>query len=75
MNERWVLLWSQRQNALHIETLDTMYTNNRNAYRDNRAGDYRLLLIGTREEVDATAESLRNTIANREFDMPEKVAL
>jgi hypothetical protein len=74
MTEPYVLLWSQRQNALHIEPLEFMFTNNRNAYRDNRGGDYRLLLIGTREEVDATCDSMRSTMANREFDMPPKVA-
>jgi hypothetical protein len=73
MTEQWVLLWSHKQNALHIEPLSLMFTNNRNAYRDNRGGDYRLLLIGTREEVDATCDSMRSTMANREFDMPEKV--
>ncbi len=72
--EQWVLLWSQRQNALHIEPLEHMLKMNRQAYRDNKGGDYRLMLIGARAEVDATADSLRSTMAQREFDMPEKAS-
>lgn len=60
-----VLLWSQRQNALHIETLDQHLSLNRQAYRDNQGGDYRVMFIGTREEVDNAATALRNTISDR----------
>ena len=65
-SERWVLLWSQRQNALHVETLERHASSNREAYADNRAGDYRLLLVGTRDEVEATAAAIRPTLAQRE---------
>jgi len=57
--EQWVLAWSQRQNALHVETLERHMQLNREACVDNRPGDYRLLRIGTRAEVDATANSIR----------------
>lgn len=60
-----VLLWSQRQNALHIEPMDHHLSVNRRAYRDNQGGDYRVLFVGTREEVDEAATALRNTIAGR----------
>ena len=62
----WVLLWSQRQNALHIEPMDAMLSANRNAYRDNRPGDYRLLFVGDKETVDAAADAMRSTMADRE---------
>jgi hypothetical protein len=74
MTEQWVLLWSQKQNALHIEPMDRMLTINRNAYRDNRPGDYRTLFIGPRDVIDAAADAMRSTMADREFDMPPKVA-
>ena len=64
-SDRWVLCWSQRQNALHVETLERHASSNREAYAENRPGDYRLLLVGTRDEVDATASSIRPTMALR----------
>ena len=66
--EQWVLCWSQRQNALHVETLERHASSNREAYAENRAGDYRLLLVGSRDEVDATANSIRATMAQRATD-------
>ena len=65
MTEQWALLWSQQQNALHVETLAQHCSANRQAYADNRSGDYRMLLVGTRGEVDATAASIRPTLATR----------
>lgn len=65
MPEQYVLLWSQRQNALHIETLEKHTSLNRAAYADNAPGDYRMLLLGTRAEVDATAASIRQTLVQR----------
>lgn len=66
MAEQWVLCWSCSQNALHVETLERHTSMNRAAYADNRPGDYRLLLVGTRAEVDSTAASIRPTMAQRE---------
>ena len=67
MTEQWVLLWSCAQNALHVETLAQHTSTNRQAYAENRPGDYRLLLVGTRAEVDATAASIRPTIVARKI--------
>lgn len=66
MAEQWALLWSQAQNALHVETLAQHTSSNRQAYADNEPGDYRMLLVGTRAEVDATAASIRQTLVQRE---------
>ena len=67
MTEQFVLLWSQSQNALHIETLAKHASLNRAAYADNTPGDYRLLLAGSRAEVEATAASIRPTMALRDI--------
>ena len=66
MTEQYVLLWSQAQNALHVEPLARCITLNRQAYADNKPGDYRLMLIGTRAEVEATAASIRPTLIARD---------
>lgn len=57
--EVYVLLWSQRQGALHVETLDDHLQANRRAVLNNTPGDYRAVHMGNRAEVDAWAELLR----------------
>lgn len=66
MAEQWALLWSRSQNVLHFETLVDHIKANRTAYAENRPGDYRLLLIGTRGEVEATAASIKPTLTKRQ---------
>jgi hypothetical protein len=68
MNEQWSLLWSQRQNALHIEPFEKTLSTNRQAYASNTGGDYRVLFVGERKDVDAAPDALRSTMADREFD-------
>ena len=63
--DQWVLLWSQRQNALHVETLDRHLQANLRACGDDQAGDYRLLVIGSRAEVDSAAERIRRGLFGR----------
>lgn len=70
---QYVLLWSQRQNSLHVEPLENLLENNRRAYRDNVSTDYQVLLMGSREDVDATAENLRPTLKARTADRVQKV--
>lgn len=65
MTEQYVLLWSRSQNTLHVETLAQHCSSNRQAYAENRPGDYRLLLVGTHAEVYATAASIMPTMAAR----------
>lgn len=65
-DEMWVLLWSYKQNALHIEPLERTLALNRRAYTDNKPGDYRLLFVGYREDVDAASRACRNTLKGRE---------
>lgn len=66
MSKQWALLWSQSQNALHIETLDQMASANRKAYQDNRPTDFVPIYIGAREHIDAAAGFCHQTLAGRE---------
>ena len=61
----WSLLWSQRQNALHIEPFEDTLSKNRQAYTDNRGGDYRLLFVGPKEDVEKAADAIRHTLRDR----------
>ncbi|MBT2322542.1 hypothetical protein J7E62_09310 [Variovorax paradoxus] len=53
--EPWVLLWSQSQNALHIEPISKMFASNLAAFNENRRMDYVPLFIGTIANVDRFA--------------------
>jgi hypothetical protein len=59
------LLWSRRQNALHVEPVERMLASNRDAYRDNRPVDYVVLIIGSLELCQTTGENLRGTLRAR----------
>lgn len=59
MEPLWVLLWSQSQNALHLEPLEDMQKANVEAFTENRRMDYVPLHVGTRESVHAAAEDVR----------------
>lgn len=63
--EVWVLLWSQSQNALHIETVGDMQRSNLDAFAENRRMDYVMLAIGNREAVDAAARTVRPHVRAR----------
>lgn len=69
-----VLLWSQRQNALHIETLEHHLSLNRRAYRDNHSGDYRVMYIGAESDVHKAADAIRNTIGERAAERHRETA-
>lgn len=71
--EVWVLLWSQRQGLLHIETLEQMFQSHGAAYRENRDLQYIPLLIGDREVIDAAADAIRPTLAARYDERPVTV--
>lgn len=70
MSEQWVLLWSQSQNATHIERLEDMLSSNREAYRDNRRTDYVALFVGERGHVDAAALHCQSTLMGRYLEQP-----
>ncbi|WP_295379591.1 hypothetical protein [uncultured Pseudacidovorax sp.] len=66
--ETWVLLWSQSQNALHIEPLSRMLHANQQALQQNRRSDYVLICLGERDQVDRAAANCRHTLHEREAD-------
>lgn len=69
MADVWALLWSKRQNCLHIEPVENWLSKNRQAYGDNRTlMDYQPIYIGDRETCHATAESVRPTLVRRELE-------
>ncbi len=61
----WALEWSQRQNTFHVQPLHDALSANRSAYTGNAKGDYRILHIGYRDEVDAMADACRGTLQRR----------
>lgn len=64
--EQWVLLWSQRQNALHIEPLEKLLSLNRESYRDNEPVYYAPIAVGSLAEMQAAADNIRPTLIQRE---------
>lgn len=65
--ELWSLLWSQRQNCLHIEPLERSLSKVRAAYAgDISVNDYHVLHVGPKAEVEALANSMRQTINARD---------
>ena len=62
----WVLLWSQQQCALHVETLADMMESHARAFAGDRALQYIPLVIGDREVIDHVAEAIRPTLHQRQ---------
>lgn len=65
LTNQWVLLWSQKQNALHVETLPETLAINRRACIHNKPGDYRVLMVGSHEDVSATSRSFVQMLQQR----------
>lgn len=63
--KEWALLWSHEQNALHVETLSETFAINRRACMHNQPGDYRVLMIGCREDVSETFRSFQRMLDQR----------
>jgi len=61
-----VLLWSQSQCALHVESLAGMLSSNRRAYADNRPMDYVPVFFGSDDMCHQIALALRGTMADRQ---------
>jgi len=61
----WVVLWSQSQNALHVERLSDMVESNRTAFLENRRMDYVPLGVGSRAEIESIANEVRPTVYAR----------
>jgi len=61
----WVLCWTQTKNTLHIEQLETHLSLNCQSFLKNLSGDYRVLQIGTRAEVEHGMRQGGKTIDDR----------
>jgi len=66
LRDWWVMLWSQSQNAFHVEPLKHMMNSNRRAYADDRRMDYVPLYVGTRDTCFDLADMARSTLRSRE---------
>lgn len=60
-----VLLWSQSQDALHIESVADMLSANGSAFAANRPMDYVPLAFGTDDECHAGANKVRAIMEKR----------
>lgn len=66
-DQMWVLLWSKRQNCLHLEPVAKWLSKNRTAYRDDAdLTDYHPLYIGDKATCEQTANAVRGTLRERE---------
>ncbi|HQS00775.1 MULTISPECIES: hypothetical protein [unclassified Polaromonas] len=70
--EAWALLWSQSQNALHVEPIQAMFSSNRRAYTEDRRMDYVPIYIGKEEAVRSLADKIRHTVHARDQVRAEK---
>ena len=68
MSNTFVLEWSKKQNAFHVQDVDLMMNKNISALIDDRGSDYIVLGIGSREKIDQLADKYRHYIARREAD-------
>lgn len=66
MSGDYVLLWSQKQNAVRVIPVGQMLVEAMRDYRDNRAGDYRALFVGSARDCQETAANLTPTLTKRE---------
>lgn len=64
--DKYVLEWSQKQNAFHTHTLESMIEKNLNAVLANNPSDYIPLIIGTRQDCDKMASKLRYKLMERQ---------
>lgn len=65
IGQPYVLLWSERLNDIKVQTMEACMSETRQAYADKTPGDWRLMLVGNKVEVHATADSIRPTLRAR----------
>lgn len=64
--DAYALLWSKRSNCFHIEQLTDTVAKGRRFFINNMTNDYLLIGLGSREEVDATADAMRPYMVQRD---------
>ena len=66
MNDVYVLEWSKKQNAPHVQPLEATLSKNRQAYRENAAvNDFVPLAIGSLDEMLTAADGMKPTLTKR----------
>lgn len=65
IGQPYVLLWSERLNDIKVQTMEACMSETRQAYADKTPGDWRLMLVGNKVDVHATADSIRPTLRAR----------
>ena len=65
IGQPYVLLWSEQRNDIKVQTLEACMSETRQAYADETPGDWRLMLVGNKVDVNATADSIRPTLRAR----------
>ena len=70
MNDQWFLLWSWRQNSVHVEPLEHTLRMGRKSYTDNKpVADWAPIAFGTEEEMRTAAENVVRTLDARAEEM------
>jgi hypothetical protein len=77
MSDLYVLEWSKKQGMPHVQPLNETLSRNRRAYRENASvnSDYIPIAVGTMDEMLASAEGIRGTLAARRPDKAELFSL
>lgn len=67
MTNLWVVEWSKRQCAIHVQLLEYSLENARERFLRNEGppNDYEALFVGKRDEADAFANVIRATVHMR----------
>lgn len=67
MKDQYVLEWSKKQNAFHIQPLISSLANNQAAFiEDKPTTDYIVLMVGEKEACHTMADNHRYKIKSRE---------
>lgn len=66
MTDFWVVEWSKKQNALHIQELRVAMETNLSAFIGNESIDYIQLYQGSREQCDRMIVQIRERLIQRD---------
>ncbi len=64
-DEKWVLEWSQKQNAFHLQPLAKLLSKNQACFIDNTSHSYILLMVGEKDACCRMADSWRDRLDQR----------
>jgi hypothetical protein len=67
MSDSYVLEWSKKQNAFHIQETKVMIEKNLNNMIGDGSNDYIVVFQGSREGCDTVASKLRSRLVDRDW--------